>query len=53
MTNEQNYTIVLLKDPNTTDDFPCPRCGNNDIDLLGIDCMDNVECLECGCQYSI
>jgi hypothetical protein len=52
MANEQNYIMVLLPDQNTTDEFPCPKCKCNDIDMLQNN-DDNVTCLNCGEKYKI
>lgn len=53
MANENNYTVVLMDNPNVTPEFACPKCQNNEIDMLVLDECDNVTCLNCGYKYYI
>ena len=55
MTGESRYDIHFLQDPGKTvpPGCECPKCGENDADVLLLDEEDNVTCTRCGHGYYI
>jgi len=55
MAGENGYDTRFLQDFGNTvpPGCECPKCGENDADLLLLDEEDNVSCTRCGHRYYI